>query len=135
MAPSEPISPESCSLYPNVSDETSGSARGADDDGSVRGAGDDRAGERRRVRRRGEGANGVREEVAQESEEVIGEPNMEGSSERPQGMRMKVPPKAPTRDELRMHNATHTPFRSWCPKCVAGRAKRGGHSGAEDSWD
>lgn len=29
----------------------------------------------------------------------------------------------PTPDEVEKHNVTHMPFRSWCPACVAGRAR------------
>lgn len=29
----------------------------------------------------------------------------------------------PTPDEVRAHNKTHLPFRSWCPHCVNGKAQ------------
>ena len=51
------------------------------------------------------------------------------------GDRIKRPPKAPSAEEWRRHRATHVPFRSWCPKCVAGRAVRGDHSEAEAPID
>merc|ERR1711978_680622 len=51
------------------------------------------------------------------------------------GDKMKRPPRAPSAEEWRMHRATHVPFRSWCPKCVAGRAVRGDHSEAEAPID
>ena len=34
-----------------------------------------------------------------------------------------------------MHRATHSPFRSWCPKCVAGRGVRGGHGESREPRD
>ena len=37
------------------------------------------------------------------------------------------PPGSPTPEELRVHRLTHYPFRSWCPACVAGRAKSWPH--------
>ena len=42
--------------------------------------------------------------------------------------KMKPVPKSPSADEVRKHVATHVPFRSWCPKCVAGRGHQSGHS-------
>jgi len=36
-------------------------------------------------------------------------------------------PVRPTEAEVEIHNATHIPFRSWCPHCVAGRAKSNPH--------
>ena len=32
-------------------------------------------------------------------------------------------PGAPTSKEIEEHNATHLPFRSWCPYCVTGKAQ------------
>ena len=34
---------------------------------------------------------------------------------------------APSRQEIEDHMATHMPFRSWCPFCVAGKAVSSGH--------
>ena len=36
-------------------------------------------------------------------------------------------PKGPSAEQLRIHRLTHYPFRSWCPLCVAGRAKSWPH--------
>ena len=36
--------------------------------------------------------------------------------------RIPVDPGRPTKREIEEHNATHWPFRSWCPHCVRGRA-------------
>ena len=33
----------------------------------------------------------------------------------------------PTAEEIRQHRINHTPYRSWCPECVKGRAKDGAH--------
>ena len=42
-------------------------------------------------------------------------------------------PKGPSEEEMRKHRATHYPFRSWCPWCVAGRAKNWPHRRAQSS--
>ena len=46
-----------------------------------------------------------------------------------EAVRVKVipSPSAPSRQELLEHNITHMPFRSWCPHCVAGKAKANKH--------
>ena len=41
--------------------------------------------------------------------------------------RARAPPKSPSAEELRVHRLTHYPFRSWCPACIAGRAKNWPH--------
>ena len=33
----------------------------------------------------------------------------------------------PSKQEIEKHMATHMPFRSWCPFCVAGKAVSSGH--------
>ena len=33
----------------------------------------------------------------------------------------------PTNEEIRIHEVTHVPYRSWCPCCVAGRGKSDFH--------
>eukprot|EP00959_Pyramimonas_sp_CCMP1952_P152163 3183841-Pyramimonas_sp.AAC.1 len=30
----------------------------------------------------------------------------------------------PSREEIEAHNTTHLPCRSWCPRCVRGKARR-----------
>ena len=42
-----------------------------------------------------------------------------------EGLHAKVAnkPVMPTAEEVEQHNATHIPFRNWCPYCVAGKAK------------
>ena len=30
----------------------------------------------------------------------------------------------PSEEEVRVHNRTHLPYRSWCPHCVRGKARR-----------
>ena len=54
------------------------------------------------------------------------EGDAEGSEEARRG-RARVPPTGPTAEQLRIHRLTHYPFRSWCPACVAGRAKNWPH--------
>ena len=48
---------------------------------------------------------------------------------------MRQIPKGPTKEEIRRHNATHCPYRSWCPKCVAGRGHQGPHNASEEPLD
>ena len=36
-------------------------------------------------------------------------------------------PKGPSAEQMRIHQLTHYPSRSWCPQCVAGRAKSWPH--------
>ena len=36
-------------------------------------------------------------------------------------------PKEPTQEERLRHEATHVPYRSWCPNCVRGRGRRKPH--------
>ena len=38
----------------------------------------------------------------------------------------------PTCEEVEKHNATHLPFRTWCPFCVAGKAKNEPHYKSEE---
>ena len=33
----------------------------------------------------------------------------------------------PSKEEVELHNLTHLPYRSWCPHCVKGKAKRRHH--------
>ena len=46
-----------------------------------------------------------------------------------EGRMAQVPraPKAPTPDEVRQHEATHIPYRSWCAACVRGKGRKTGH--------
>ena len=30
----------------------------------------------------------------------------------------------PSKEEVDLHNVTHLPYRSWCPHCVRGKARR-----------
>ena len=36
-------------------------------------------------------------------------------------------PKKPSKEEIEEHNATHVPFRDWCPHCVLGSAPNRPH--------
>ena len=69
------------------------------------------------------------------AEEAHKEGGTEDTWERARGEKMKKPPKAPSMEEWRLHRATHCPYRSWCPKCVAARAHQGGHMTSEDPLD
>ena len=41
-------------------------------------------------------------------------------------------PGAPTPKEVDQHNATHLPFRSWCPHCLSGKAQDQHHKKREE---
>ena len=49
--------------------------------------------------------------------------------------RMQAVPKGPTAEEMRRHRATHCPYRSWCPKCVAARGHQGPHRASDEPID
>ncbi len=50
-----------------------------------------------------------------------------------EGQEPKVPSHGvkPSQEEIDRHNATHIPFRNWCPFCVAGKAKDNPHFSEE----
>ena len=58
-----------------------------------------------------------------DAEEIIGGAD-EDSVVRPQ---LFPSPKAPSAAEVELHNATHLPYRNWCPWCVAGRRNNTPH--------
>ena len=39
----------------------------------------------------------------------------------------------PSKEEVELHNLTHLPYRSWCPHCVKGKAKRRHHRRKENN--
>ena len=45
---------------------------------------------------------------------------------------MMCKPCMPSQAEVDLHNATHWPFRSWCPICVMGRGQEAPHRTKED---
>ena len=38
----------------------------------------------------------------------------------------------PSKEEVRRHNITHLPYRSWCPQCVAGRCRDDPHKDRQE---
>ncbi len=52
---------------------------------------------------------------------------IQGEEEEGQEAEVACKPCMPTEEEVEKHNATHIPFRSWCPYCVAGKAKCNPH--------
>ena len=48
---------------------------------------------------------------------------------------MRRTPTEPTKQEILEHNLTHLPFRSWCPCCVAAKAKQWPHRKAAPKGD
>ena len=48
-------------------------------------------------------------------------------SEEAAKVRLLPSPTPPSRQEMLEHNISHMPFRSWCPHCVAGKAKANKH--------
>ena len=64
-------------------------------------------------------------EVEQEDDDVLCEP-CENAPVCEEGARVAKfirGPTEPTADEMRAHNATHVPYRYWCPFCVGAAAK------------
>ena len=49
--------------------------------------------------------------------------DLEDGENEAQNTQMKKPLLKPSAEEIRKHNLTHLPFRSWCPICVAARAR------------
>lgn len=54
-------------------------------------------------------------------------PEEEGRAEECRELKSRAPPKGPTAEQWRTHRISHYPFRSWCPHCVAARAKSWPH--------
>ena len=52
---------------------------------------------------------------------------IQGEEEEGQDAKVACKPCMPTEEEVEKYNATHIPFRSWCPYCVAGKAKCNPH--------
>ena len=78
----------------------------------------------------------MRVRVDRDTEVEIGaEEHSEERPERARGEKAKKIPRAPTAEEIRVHKATHCPFRLWCPSCVAARAHRSGHFKSEEPLD
>ena len=94
------------SLYPNVSSQ----ARGSEEEG---------------VQEEGVEAEGA-EGAPGEDEDT------EETPERARGEKVRRKVFYPSNDEIRAHRITHCPFRSWCPKCVAGRGHQGPHRRSEE---
>ena len=46
--------------------------------------------------------------------------------------KMVQKPELPTQKEIEEHMITHTPFRNWCPHCVAGQGSCGYHKTHKD---
>ena len=64
---------------------------------------------------------------AGEEEEFQCQPCGQGQVEEAVASRPTRDPHAPTKAEREAHEATHLPFRSWCPFCIAGRRDNPGH--------
>ena len=78
------------------------------------------------------------DEVAKDLEGADGE-HLEGDSdveelavEEAKVAKVARDPSAPTRQEVEAHEATHLPYRSWCPICVAGRRDNAPHKSLTD---
>ena len=67
-------------------------------------------------------------EKEHEDEEFAGgEGEGEGNEEEAEEAKRKLEVRTPTKEEVRKHNVSHLPFRSWCPQCVAGRGNDDPH--------
>ena len=65
-------------------------------------------------------------------EEVL-EEGHEGQEEEAEEAKRRPDIKVPSKEEVRRHNVSHLPYRSWCPQCVAGRGKDHAHHAREKS--
>ena len=65
---------------------------------------------------------------------LFGQEELEEVEEAREG-KTRALPKGPSEEQMRVHRLTHYPFRSWCPQCVAGRAKSWPHFLQEVSDD
>ena len=63
-------------------------------------------------------------------EEGVEECEVQTEAQRPNALR---DPGTPTAQEVAEHCVTHMPYRSWCPSCVAGKARDRGHYRQPDS--
>ena len=69
----------------------------------------------------------------QKEEDGNGDGNPDGEdAQRAIVLRMEP---APSRQEIADHTATHVPFMSWCPYCVAGKAGSDLHRKKKDGQD
>ena len=128
-AHSEPVSPETdVHLCPKVEVDVSGSSGEVpDEDGT-----DAEEAKKQRRYRVDRDTEVTVETTEREREEHTDE---EEVFERVAGAKAKKIPRGPTAEEQRLHRVTHCPFRSWCPKCVAGRGHQGGHFASEEPLD
>ena len=62
-----------------------------------------------------------------EAEEIVCGGESDGDREEAQVPKVLRDPGAPSQKEIETHNVTHLPYRSWCPSCVAGKARDRGH--------
>ena len=64
---------------------------------------------------------------AKSSKVVETEDAIEADAEEPAPVRVARDPGDPTSREREHHNATHIPYRSWCPVCVKAKGKEETH--------
>ena len=130
MGPPEVLRPVGSGAQEQTGEEVGVSRSSQVHNGDERGEGARGSSEQDEVR-----ARARREEKSQVAEDVRGETSSaeveEESREQVSGARIRKVPRAPSEEEWRLHRATHCPFRSWCPKCVAGQAVRGSHLESE----
>ena len=102
-------------LFPNVGG-TSSNARVSSESGENRYTAEEQS--------RSAGSSGDGEVKLEEADEKFTDDEV---AEEPE-VKTRRPPRSPTEEELRVHRATHVPYRNWCPHCVAARAHQSGHS-------
>eukprot|EP00974_Lingulodinium_polyedra_P003946 371056-Lingulodinium_polyedra.AAC.1 len=66
---------------------------------------------------------GGREDEESEEQDVGGEAHE---------VKAKAAPRGPSRSEWEAREASHMPYRSWCPHCVPGRGVASPHSEKKD---
>ena len=70
----------------------------------------------------------AQDDLSDESKVINGDDEESvGDEEESRVPKTKRAPHEPTNEEIRVHEVTHTPYRSWCPCCVAGRGRADAH--------
>ena len=72
------------------------------------------------------------EPVDENTQDFEDQEQLESGSREPKMMR---DPKLPSQEEIRTHELTHLPYRSWCVHCVRGKGKSMAHRRREDDED
>ena len=73
--------------------------------------------------------------AAEGIEEEVVDDEVDESGDEGRVPRERRAPNEPTNNEIRLHEITHTPYRSWCPVCVKSRGRGYPHKNMEQRRD